>query len=43
MESVNDVLNSIFNKIKVNFNTQQWLSDRAILAPRNDQVTYILT
>lgn len=38
-ESVDDVVNSVFHDIGTNFKNHEWLRERAILAPRNDQVT----
>ncbi|XP_046660821.1 uncharacterized protein LOC124354421 [Homalodisca vitripennis] len=38
-ESINDVVNSVFQDIATNYKNHGWLRERAILAPRNDQVT----
>ncbi|XP_053968773.1 uncharacterized protein LOC128870203 [Anastrepha ludens] len=37
--SAADIVNSVFHDIEVNFKNQEWLRERAILAPRNDQAT----
>lgn len=38
-ESIDDVVNSVFHDTDTNFKNHAWLREKAILAPKNDQVT----